>query len=82
MELQTVGWILAAWFGFSIVVSLALGWFLREVNASADESELNQVISHRRVVRYLRGKAGRAVVENEADAVDESKADSTVRRAR
>jgi len=80
MELQTVGWILAAWFGFSVVVSLALGWFLREVNASADESELNQVISHRRVVRYLRGKTGRTVVESETDA--ESESETTARHVR
>jgi len=56
MELQTFGWILAVWFAVSVVVSLALGMSLREVNASSDQSELDQVLSRRRVVRYMRGR--------------------------
>ena len=56
MELQTLGWIVAGWLAASIAVSLALGWFLREVNTAADESELDQVLSRGRVVRYLRGR--------------------------
>jgi len=56
MELQTLGWILAGWFAVSVVVSLALGWFIREVNTSPEEAELDQVLSQRRIVRYMRGR--------------------------
>lgn len=56
MEMATLGWILAGWFAVSIVVSLFLGRFLREVNAEAGESDLNQVLSRRQVVRFMRGR--------------------------
>lgn len=54
MELGTFGWVMVGWFAVSVVVSLTVGWFLREVNATADDSELDQVLSRRRIVRYLR----------------------------
>ena len=52
--METLGWIVIGWFAVALVVSLALGGFLREVNAAADETELEQVTSRRQVLRYMR----------------------------
>ncbi len=56
MDMETLSWMVVGWFVVSIGISLVLGWFLREVNAAAEEPELDQVLSQRRVVRYLRGR--------------------------
>lgn len=55
MDMETLSWMVVGWFVVSIGISLVLGWFLREVNAAAEEPELDQVLSQRRVLRYLRG---------------------------
>ncbi len=56
MDMETLSWMVVGWFVASIGISLVLGWFLREVNAAAEDPELDQVLSQRRVVRYLRGR--------------------------
>ncbi len=56
MDMETLSWMVVGWFAVSIAISLALGWFLREVNAAAEEPELDQVLSQSRVLRYLRGR--------------------------
>lgn len=56
MDMETLSWMVVGWFVVSIGISLVLGWFLREVNAAAEDPELDQVLSQRRVVRYLRGR--------------------------
>lgn len=56
MDMETLSWVVVGWFAVSIGISLVLGWFLREVNAAAEEPELDQVLSQSRVLRYLRGR--------------------------
>ena len=56
MSMETLGWIVGGWFVVAFIISLAVGGFMRAVNEGADDSELAQMASQRRVVRYLRGR--------------------------
>ena len=62
MDLATIGWILAGWTLVAIVVSLVTGRMFQ--HASTAEAELDQAVSNKQVVRYLRQtrdrKAGKA----------------------
>jgi hypothetical protein len=54
MDMETVGLIVAGWVAVALIVAVALGSFLREVNAAMDEDEVTEVITKKKVLRYLR----------------------------
>jgi hypothetical protein len=56
MDMETVGWITLGWFAVALVVSLALGIFLRKVNETPGEEDFAIAASKRQVMRYMRGK--------------------------
>jgi hypothetical protein len=56
MDMGTVGWIALGWFATALVISLALGGFLRKVNEATDEEDLAIAASRQKVMRYMRGR--------------------------
>jgi hypothetical protein len=56
MDLATVGWIALGWFAVALVLSLALGGFLRKVNTTVDQEGLAVAASRQKVMRYMRGR--------------------------
>jgi len=56
MDMGTVGWIALGWFAVALVISLALGGFLRKVNEAPGEEDLAVAVSRQQVMRYMRGK--------------------------
>ncbi len=55
MDMGTVGWIALGWFAVALVLSLALGGFLRKVNETPGEDDLAVAASRQKVMRYMRG---------------------------
>lgn len=55
MDLVTVGWIALGWFAVALVVSLALGGFLRKASIVLDEDELALVSTRQKAMRFMRG---------------------------
>ena len=55
MDMGTVGWVVLGWFAVALVLSLALGGFLRKVNETPDEDDL-AAASRQKVMRYMRGR--------------------------
>ena len=56
MDMGTVGWIALGWFAVALVISLALGGFLRKVSETPGEEDLALETSKQQVIRYMRGK--------------------------
>ena len=56
MDVGIVGWIVLGWFAVALVLSLALGGFLRKVNETPGEEDLAVAASRQQVMRYMRGK--------------------------
>jgi hypothetical protein len=56
MELGTVGWMVLGWFAVALIISYALGGFLKQTSANTGESDLAEGISKQKVVRYMRGR--------------------------
>ena len=56
MDMGTVGWIALGWFAVALVISLALGGFLRKVNETPGEEDLSAAASRQQVMRYMRGR--------------------------
>jgi len=54
MDMETIGWIAAVWLMVSVAASLILGRMFRHTTTAMDESDLNEVMTRQRVVRYLR----------------------------
>ena len=54
MDLGIVGWIALGWFAVALVLSLALGGFLRKVNETPGENDLAVVASRQKVMRFMR----------------------------
>lgn len=54
MNMETIGWIIFGWFAFALVVSIALGSFLGQVNSPLDEDDLASAASKRKVMRFMR----------------------------
>jgi hypothetical protein len=54
MDLGIVGWIALGWFSVAVVLSLALGGFLRKVNETPGENELAVAVSKQKVMRFMR----------------------------
>lgn len=54
MSMESITWIVAGWTGVALVVSLILGRMLRHTTTAMDDQELNEVVSRRQVLRYLR----------------------------
>jgi hypothetical protein len=66
MELGTVGWVVLGWFAVALIISFALGGFLRQSGVNMDEEDLAEGISKQKVVRYLRGRNPKLVVTSSA----------------
>jgi hypothetical protein len=56
MELGTVGWLVLGWFAVALIISFALGGFLKQTSANMGETDLAEGISKQQVVRYMRGR--------------------------
>lgn len=56
MDVGTIGWIALGWFAVALVISLALGGFLRKVNETPGEEDLTVAASRQKVMRYMRGR--------------------------
>lgn len=56
MDVGTIGWIALGWFAVALVISLALGGFLRKVNETPGEEDLAIAASRQQVMRYMRGR--------------------------
>jgi hypothetical protein len=54
MDLGIVGWIALGWFAVALVLSLALGGFLRKVNETPGENDLAVTVSQQKVMRFMR----------------------------
>ena len=54
MDMGTVGWIALGWFATALVLSLALGGFLRKVSETPGEEDLAIAASRQKVMRYMR----------------------------
>jgi hypothetical protein len=54
MDLGIVGWIVLGWFAVALVLSLALGGFLRKVNETPGENDLAVAVSKQKVMRFMR----------------------------
>lgn len=54
MDMEMVGWIAVGWFAVALVVSIALGGFLSQVNASPDEDDLASAMAKRKGMRFMR----------------------------
>lgn len=54
MNMEMVGWIAAGWFAVALVVSIALGGFLSQVNAGPDEEDLASAMEKRKGMRFMR----------------------------
>ena len=54
MDLGIVGWIALGWFAVALVLSLALGGFLRKVNETPGENDLAVAVSKQKVMRFMR----------------------------
>lgn len=57
MDMEMVGWIALGWFAVALVVSIALGGFLGQVNASPDEDDLASAMAKRKGMRFMRTSA-------------------------
>jgi hypothetical protein len=56
MDMETVGWLVLGWFTVALVISLVLGGFLRKVNTTLNQDDLDVVASRQKVMRYMRGR--------------------------
>lgn len=54
MGMEAAGWILGGWFVVALIVSLVAGRILRHTTTAMDQGDLNEVITRRKVLRYLR----------------------------
>jgi hypothetical protein len=55
MDLVTVGWIALGWFAVALIISFALGGFLRQTSVNMGETDLADGISKTKALRYIRG---------------------------
>jgi hypothetical protein len=55
MDLATVGWIALGWFAVALVLSLALGGFLRKVSETPGEDDLAVANARQKGMRFMRG---------------------------
>lgn len=55
MDLVTVGWIALGWFAVALIISFALGGFLRQTSVNMGETDLADGISKKKALRYIRG---------------------------
>jgi hypothetical protein len=56
MDLGTVGWLVLGWFAVALIISFALGGFLRQTSVNMGETDLAEGITKTQVVRYMRGR--------------------------
>jgi hypothetical protein len=56
MGMGTVGWIALGWFSAALVISLALGGFLRKASETPGEEDIAAAASKQKVMRYMRGR--------------------------
>jgi hypothetical protein len=56
MELGTVGWLVLGWFAVALIISFALGGFLRQTSVNMGETDLADGITNTKVLRYMRGR--------------------------
>ena len=56
MDMGTVGWFALGWLTVALVLSVALGGFLRKVNESPGEDDLALAASRQKGLRFLRGR--------------------------
>lgn len=61
MDMEMVGWLAIGWFAVALVVSIALGGFLGQVNAGPDEEELASAMTKRKGMRFMRSSTARSL---------------------
>lgn len=61
MDMGTIGWFVIAWCGVALVVSMALGAFLSQVDATMGETDLATAAERRKVMRFMRTSAAKSV---------------------
>lgn len=62
MDMEMVGWIAIGWFAVALVVSIALGGFLSQVNASPDGDDLASAMAKRKGMRFMRTSVRTAAI--------------------
>jgi len=67
MDMATIGWIALGWFVSAVVLSLAIGSFIRKVNETPGEDDLAFAVSKKKVMRYMRRHRS---MQTRCDAVD------------
>jgi hypothetical protein len=70
MGMESVAWFVAGWTGVALVVSLILGRMLQHTTTAMDDHELNEVVTRRQVLRYLRH--GKPAVKTASPAVEQA----------
>lgn len=63
MDMEMVVWIAIGWFAAALVLSIALGGFLGQVNTSPDEDDLASALAKRKGMRFMRVTA-RSVIRD------------------
>jgi len=56
MDLGTVGWIVFGWLAVALIMSLALGSFLRKANEAPGDDNFAVAASRKNVITYMRGR--------------------------
>ena len=64
MDMEMVGWFALGWFAVALVVSIALGGFLGQANASPDENDLASAMAKRKGMRFMRASLRSAAVSS------------------
>lgn len=64
MDMEMAGWIAIGWFVVALVVSVALGGVLRQVNSGPDEDDLASAMAKRKGMRFMRNSLRLAAVRS------------------
>lgn len=64
MDMEMVGWIAIGWFVVALVVSVALGGVLGQVNSGPDEDDLASAMAKRKGMRFMRTSLRSAAVRS------------------
>lgn len=81
MDMEMVGWIAIGWFTVALVVSIALGGFLSQINASPDEDDLASAMAKRKGMRFMRTSIRSGAVRNPRTFADSEASKRTIVKA-
>lgn len=72
MDMEMVGWFAIGWFAVALVVSLALGALLSQVNAGPGEDDLASAMAKRKGMRFMRSSIRSVAVRGHKDPLTET----------